>query len=119
MLSILGLIAVFIAAYFVYKSARDTGRNAAGWSLLTVAVGIGMQIVLPVFIFFVIAAVMAISGKPLRHIDDLPFGTTLIVSILGLAASIVGIWLIMRRVSTIPDDESFVSPPAPPTFGGE
>ena len=66
MLSILGLIAVFIAAYFVYTSARDTGRNAVGWSLLTVAVGIGLQIILPMVIIFIIAAVMMISGKPTR-----------------------------------------------------
>ncbi len=119
MLSILGLIAVFIAAYFVYKSARDTGRNAINWSLLTVVVGIGLQIILPGIIFFIIAAVMAISGKPIRDVDDLPFGATIIVSIFGWAASILGIWLILGRVSLIPDKESFDSPPAPPTFGGE
>ena len=119
MLSILGLIAVFIAAYFVYKSARDTHRNAVGWSLLTLVVGIGMQIILPIVIIFIIAAAMMLSGKPLRDVDDLPFGMALIVSILGLAASIVGIWLILRRVSLIPDDETFNSPPAPPTFSGE
>ncbi len=119
MLSILGLIAVFIAAYFIYSSARDTERNAFGWSLLTVAVGIGMQIILPGIIFVVIAAIMAILGKPIRDVDDLPFGTTMIVSILGLAASIVGIWLIMRRVSTIPDEENFAAPPSPPTFDGQ
>ena len=118
MLSILGLIAVFISAYFIYKTAKDTNRNAFGWSLLTVAVGIGLQIILPGLIFFIIAAVMAISGNPISDVDDLPFGTTMIVSILGLAASIVGIWLIMRRVSTIPDEEYFAAPPSPPTFGG-
>lgn len=119
MLSILGLIAVFIAAYFVYTSARDTGRNAVGWSLLTVAVGIGVQIILPMVIVFIIAAIMMISGKPLRDVDELPFGTTIIVSIFGWAASIFGIWLILRRVSLIPDEETFAAPPAPPTFGGE
>lgn len=119
MLSILGLIAVFIAAYFIYKSARDTGRNAVGWSLLTIAIGIGLQIILPGIIIFAIAAVKAISGKPIRDVDDLPFGTTIIVSILGWAASLVGIWLIMRRVSAISDDETFIAPPSPPTFDGK
>jgi hypothetical protein len=119
MISILGLIAVFIAAYFVYKSARDTGRNAVGWSLLTVVAGIGLQIVLPGIIFFIIAALMAISGKPIRDVDDLPFGTTILVSIVGWAASIIGIWLILRHVSLIPDEETFDSSPAPPTFDGK
>lgn len=115
MLSILGLIAVFIAAYFVYKSARDTGRNAVGWSLLTVATGIGLQIILPIIIIFIIAVVMTVMGKPLKDVDDLPFGTAMIVSIIGWAASIAGIWLIIQRVSLIRDDEPLAAPP-PPTF---
>ena len=119
MLSILSLIAVFIAAYFVYKSAKDTNRNAVGWSLLTVAVGIGLQIILPIILVMVIAVIMAVSGKPIRDADDLPFGTAMIATILGWAASIFGIWLIIRRVSLIPDEESFNAPPAPPTFDGK
>jgi hypothetical protein len=50
MLSILGFIAVFIATYFIYKTAKDTGRNAVGWAFLTFAVGSGIQIILPLLI---------------------------------------------------------------------
>ena len=117
MLSILGLIAVFIATYYIYKTAKDTGRNAVGWGLLTFGIGIGLQIVLPALILIIIAIVMSVSGKRLTNIDDLPWGLDLIISVFGFAASFVGIWLIMRRVSTISDDEVFAAPPSPPTFG--
>ena len=119
MLSILGFIAVFIAAYFVYKTAKDTGRNAVGWALLTLAVGFGLQIILPTIIFIIIAIVTRVPGEPLKNIDQLPFSVEIIITLTGLAASFVGIWLIMRRVSTISEEESFVAPPAPPTFDGK
>ena len=119
MLSVLGLIAVFIAAYFVYKTAKETNRNVFGWSLLTVAVGVGSQIILPGIIFFIIAAVMAVLGSPIKNVDDLPFGMTLIIGVFGLAASIAGIWLVMRHVSKIPDETTYNMPPSPPTFDGK
>ena len=116
MLSILGLIAIFIATYYIYKTAKDTGRNAVGWGLLTFGIGFGLQIILPAIILIIIALIMTISGKRLNNVDELPFGINLIISLLGLAGSFVGIWLIMRRVSTIPEDEVFVAPPSPPNF---
>lgn len=115
MLSILGFIAVFIAAYYIYKTAKDTNRNAVGWALLTLAVGFGFQIVFPFFIYMFIAIAMTVSGKRLNNVDELPFATNLIITIIGLAASLIGIWLIMRRVSTIPDEEVFDAPPPPPS----
>ncbi|MCY7375635.1 MAG: hypothetical protein LH472_06645 [Pyrinomonadaceae bacterium] len=116
MLSILGFIAVFIATYYIYKTAEDTGRNAVGWALLTFAVGFGLQIIFPVIILIMITIGMSVSGKRLTNTEQLPWSVDTIISLTGLAASFVGIWLIMRRVSTIPEDESFAAPPAPPTF---
>ena len=119
MLSIIGLITVFIAAYFIYRTAGDTNRNALGWALLTLAVGFGLQIVLPLVIVIVIAATMMIAGKPLKSMDDLPWSTDIIITLVGLAASFVGILLIMRRVSIFWDEETSLAPPAPPTFDGK
>lgn len=119
MLSILGLIAVFIATYYVYKTAKDTRRNAAVWALLTFAVGFGLQIVFPVLVLMVIAVAMTISGKRLNNVDELPWSLDTIIGLSGLVISFVGIWLILRRVSTIPDDEIVDTPPKPPTFGGK
>ncbi len=118
MLSILGFITVFIATYYIYKTAGDTNRNAVGWALLTFAVGFGLQIIFPILIVFFIAAAMAVSGKPLTNIEQLPWSMDIIIVLIGWAVSFVGIWLIMRRVSTIPDEENFAVPPSPPTFDG-
>jgi len=116
MISILGLIAVFIATYYIYKTAKDTNRNAVGWALLTLAIGFGLQIVFPAIILIIIAAGMMASGNLLTNVEQLPWSMETIIALMGLAASFAGIWLIMRRVSTIPEDESFVSPPQPPSF---
>lgn len=113
---ILGFAAVFIAAYFTYKTAKDTSRNAVGWTLLTLAVGFGLQIIFPVLIIFIIAAAMAISGKPLKNVDQLPWSLGTIIDLIGFVSSFVGIGLILRRVSIIPDDEIFAAPPMPPNF---
>ncbi len=121
MLSILGLVAVFIATYYVYKTAKDTGRNAVGWALLTFAVGFGIQIILPIIIGIIIAIVMSASGNSIAEIQKSVENIAMIIGIACLVFSVVGIWLIMRRVSKIPESETFTSPPPPPppTFDGE
>ena len=119
MLSILGLVAVIVATYHVYKTARDTGRNAVGWAVATFAVGFGIQIILPIFIGFAIGVVMAVSGSSEMEIQEFAQGIVIIISIAGLLLSFLGIWLIMRRVSKIPDEETFQAPPSPPTFDGK
>ena len=120
MLSILGLVAVFIATYFVYKAAKDTERNAVGWALLTFAVGFGTQIILPIIIGIVITIIMSASGSSIAEIQNSVQNIARIIGIPCLIFSIVGIWLIMRHVVKIPESETFTSPPPPPpTFGGK
>lgn len=114
MLSILGLVAVIFATYYVYKTAKDTGRNAVGWALLTFAVGFGVQILLPVAIGMIIAVVMSASGNSVAEIQDFVQTIAILIAIVCLALSFVGIWLVMRRVVKIPENNSFVS--QPPTF---
>jgi len=116
MLSILGLIAVFIATYYIYKTAKDTNRNAVGWALLTFTVGFGFQMIFPVIIGLVLTIVLTISGSSMTEIQIPVQTTTIIASVVGLIFSFIGIWLIMRRVSRIPEDEIFVDPPSPPNF---
>ncbi len=119
MLSILGLVAVFIATYYVYKTAKDTERNAVGWAVLTFAVGFGFQMVFPVIIGLILTIALTISGSSLTEIQAPVQTTTIIISIVGLVLSIVGIWLIMRHVLKIPESETFTSPPLPPNFDGK
>ncbi len=119
MLSILGIVAVIIATYQVYKTARDTERNAVGWALLTFAVGFGIQIILPMMIGFAIALVMTASGNSVMEIQESIQGIAIIIGIAGLLLSFLGIWLIMRHVSKIPESSFAAPPPPPPTFEGK
>ncbi|CAN5200168.1 hypothetical protein BH20ACI1_BH20ACI1_21550 [soil metagenome] len=116
MLSILGFIAVFIAAYFVYKTAKDTGRGAVGWSLLTVAVGVGLQIVLPVLIGIFVGVFMMAYGNSVTDIQENLQSASIIIAIGCLVLSFIGIALIIRHVAKIPEEELFVPPPLPPDF---
>lgn len=119
MLSILAVVAVIFATYQVYKTARDTERNAVGWALLTFAVGFGVQIILPMIIGIAIALVMTASGSSAMEIQEFIQGIALIIGIAGLLLSFLGIWLIMRHVSKIPESSFAAPPPPPPTFDGQ
>lgn len=116
MLTILGLIAVVAMTVQVYKTARDTNRNAVVWALMTLAVGLGFQLVVPLLIGIVIGVVMMASGSSQAEIQTAILPAAAIVGIVCLVLSFAGMWLIARQVSKIPED---AAPPAPPTFGGK
>lgn len=116
MLSILGLVAVIFASYYIYKTAKDTERNAIGWGLLTFVVGFGIQFILPIGIGIVIASVMSASGNSMAEIQDFIQKIAVLIAIACLILSFFGMWLVMRQVVKIPENNSFVSPPPPPPF---
>jgi uncharacterized membrane protein len=123
-LIILGLVAVIVATYLVYKTARDNERNGVGWAFLTVGVGLGAQWVLPIIATMILAVYYAMSPPTSQN----PYGArqqmeelesfAFIFSILGLVISFIGLWLIMRFVSRIPEERpgSSAPPPPPPNF---
>lgn len=125
-LSILGLVAVIVATYHVYKTARDNERNGVLWAFLTVVVGLGAQWVLPIIATMVLAISYAMSpptsrnpyaaNQQMEELESFAF----IFGIAGLVVSFIGLWLIMRFVSRIPEEGpgSSAPPPPPPTFGG-
>lgn len=117
MLSILGLAAIIFATYYVYKTAKDTGRSAVGWALLTFAIGFGVQFILPVLIGAVIVVVMSASGNSMPQIQDFVQKIAVLIAIACLLLSFLGIFLIVRQVVKIPEDKSFITPPPPPSFG--
>jgi len=119
MLSILGFVAVIFAAYYVYKTAKDTKHNAIGWALLTFVIGFSIQFILPVVIGMIIAVVMSASGNSMAEVQDFVQKIAILIAVACLVLSFFGIWLVMRHVIKVPEDNSFVSPPPPPTFGGK
>ena len=119
MLGILALIAVFISAYYAYKTANGTGRSGPLWALATLGVGLGCQIVLPVLVGLILGIVYVVTGTPVSDLQQKIAGITMIISFVALFLSFVGIWLVLRHISKIPEDRPGTPiPPPPPTFGG-
>jgi hypothetical protein len=112
------LVAIVVFAIQVYKTATSTGRNAPIWTVVTVFVGFTIQFVLPFFVGLGIGIYYAVTGKPM----DLMFGLLTLVDVLGLVLSVVGMSLVMKHVSKVPDDDTSSlgpAPPSPPRFTGE
>ncbi len=120
MIPLLCLIAVIVATYLVAKTAKDTGRNAVLWGLMTLGVGLGFQLVIPMLIGIILGVVLILTGTPVDQIEGaLSSGELSIIGILCLFLSFIGIWLIMKQVSKIPEDGKPIlvsPPPPPPTF---
>jgi uncharacterized membrane protein AbrB (regulator of aidB expression) len=112
MLDIIGFVFIIVVTIFAYKTAKDYERNAIGWALITFAVGIGIQIILPAFILVIIAIAATVGGSSTQKVqDDIPFVT---ISIICIVLSIVAGFLILRHLAKIPEEKSFNTPPEPP-----
>jgi hypothetical protein len=116
MLSILGIVGVIVATVQVFKTARDTGRNAAVWAVVTLVAGLGIQIVLPIFIGLVFAVVWLAAGATELEAQRAIQGPATIIGIACLFLSFLALWLIMRIVSRVPEGQSFNAPPGPPSI---
>lgn len=115
MLSILGIVVIIVATYQVYKAARDTGRNAVVWALITFAAGFGIQIVVPIIAVMILAVALMASGTSEAGLQEAASTPATIIGLVCLFLSFFAVWLILRQVSKIPEEKSFVAPPTPPT----
>jgi hypothetical protein len=114
---LLGLIAIVILTIFVYRTAKDTGRNAVGWAMLVVVVGFGLQIVAPIVIATILVIYLAATTAAYETEIQNWNGVLSVVGIFCLVLSFVGMWLVLKTVSKIPDEASDrAAPPPPPMF---
>lgn len=114
MLGILGLIFIVIAAVFIYRFAKQNGRNAIVWALVALVVGFGVQIVIPIIIGIAIAVIMLSSGSTKRELEQVSMSYAYIINISFMILSVLALALIMRQVAKIPEEKSFAAPPSPP-----
>ncbi|HSK70183.1 MAG TPA: hypothetical protein VK892_00705 [Pyrinomonadaceae bacterium] len=114
MLSILGFIIIIVAAIHVYRTAKQYDRNAIGWTLITIGVGFGIQLILPLFLGIIIGIVMIASGSSIEEMQGSLNVPAFIIGLICLALSIAAVLLILRYVSKIPDEPPFTPPPSPP-----
>jgi uncharacterized BrkB/YihY/UPF0761 family membrane protein len=122
MIGILAFVAIFVATYYAYKNARDYGRNAVMWALIVFGVGFGLQIIAPLIAGIIIAAVFIFQGTPIEQIEEATYGYAVIINIVFIVLSVVGMFLILKYLGTVPDEEVSVAtevPPPPPDFDKE
>ncbi len=104
---------ILIATFFVFKTSQEYGRNALGWSALTIVSGFIMLVVSP----FVIAICLALILEILRLIGlNIPLALVNYTSFFGgMIVTFGTVFLIMRYVSKMPKETlTPVSPPPPP-----
>lgn len=116
MLGILAMIAVFIITYYVYKSAKDYGRNAVGWAAFTFCLGFGIQIVIPLFLGIFIAIYLTMKGQTPDEIQDYVGSMSFLLGIIPMILSLVAIGFVLKYVGTMPREREIIPPPKPPTF---
>ena len=117
MIGIVALIAIVVFTIQVYKTANGTGRNGALWALLTAAVGVAFQLVIPFIAGIVLAISYLTMGSTPETIESDITGPATIIGILGIFISVVGMVLISKHVSKVPDDPPMTAaPPPPPQF---
>jgi hypothetical protein len=115
MLSILGIVAIVVMTIQVYKTAKNNERNAGLWAVMTALVGIGLQFVLPIIVGIVIAIVYVAQGtRDPAAIQQQLYGPALVIGIVSLVLSIIGMVIIFKFVSRVPDAPPVSVPPPPP-----
>ncbi len=118
MLFIGGIIAIVVFTIQVFKTAQGTGRNAPLWAVLTAAIGIGFQFVIPIFLGIVLAVYYLATGSPTESLERDIQGPATIIGVVSIILSIVGMVLVSKHVSKVIDVPvgSVDAPPPPPTF---
>jgi hypothetical protein len=117
MLSIFGLVVIIVATYFVYKTAKEYGRNALLWAVATVSLGIGLQWILPMVMGVVMVFIWAAQGiTDPAELQERLLGPAFVITIVGLFVSFIAMWVMLKLVSRLPEQSEAVVPPPPPEF---
>ncbi len=107
------MILAILAIWFGYKKARDTGRNAVLWAVISGAAFIGAQLMAGLGIGVFIALGIELWGWSETVYDDYQF----VITIASLVAGIVTILIIFKYLDRVASDPAAVEkPPPPPTF---
>jgi hypothetical protein len=100
----MGLAAVLVAVYFVYKTAKENCRSHFLWSALAIAVGLGTQIVFPLLIVLALVICYRITGTPPSKIHDVLDTPAEVITIICIPLSVISVLGILRFVARIPPD---------------
>ena len=116
-LQLLAFAVLVVISYFVFKTARDYGRNPALWTMLTVGVGIFFQFILPILVGIALAIIWMAGGTTAESLQTELETPLILIGFVSLGLSFVAMFLILKYVSRIPDESPNVdTPPPPPEF---
>lgn len=106
----LGIVVPIIISIYVYRQAKETGRNAPLWAIVNFAVIFGVQI----FIGLALGLILMFgAGWSEEAIDNLSLPIGLLAFVVSLVCSY---FFVVRTVTRIPDNEFNAPPPPPPQF---
>ena len=109
------MILFILAAFMAYKKAKSTGRSGVLWALITAGVYIGTQLLFALGIGLFLGIGVELFGWSETVYDD----WNLLITAVCIIAAFGGVWLVFRYLDKLPAEETFVSPPPPPTFDGK
>ncbi|MEZ5429123.1 MAG: hypothetical protein R2747_22950 [Pyrinomonadaceae bacterium] len=116
LLGILGLAIIIVGSVHAYRTAKENGRNAAGWTLAVIGIGIGLQFIIPFIIGFIIAIVMFSRGSSVEEIQESAALPAVIINVVCLILSVPAILLVLNFLARVPEETPFAPPPSPPEF---
>lgn len=111
-LIVLTIAFVVIVAIFTFKTAKENGYSAFGWTALSVVLFFGIPFVAAFSIGIVLVVVRGEAGA--REFFD---SAGLLSDILIMAPGVAASMLILKHVSNLRDDEIGEGPPPPGKLG--
>jgi len=95
----LPIIFAIVSSIFVFRTARDNGFNAVGWTIASIAGFILIQFAIALFIGILMGIGIAVLDWSPSIVDDY----SLLIGIVALIPSVIYVLLIMKYVNRVPD----------------
>ena len=106
------MILAILAFIWGYRKGRDSGRNAALWSVICGSTFLGIQVIFSLGIGMFIGLGIAMWGWSEKLLDQY----SILISIAAIVPAGLALWLIFRYLDRIPDEPMVTAPPPPPSF---
>jgi hypothetical protein len=114
-LTIIGIVLVVVSTILIYRAAKQNGHNAVKWTVISAVAGTALELVIPIIAGVIIASMWVAQGKTLNKIQEDILVPGLIIGIACLVLNVAVVALIMKKVSTVVDDQASVAAPPAPT----
>ena len=96
---ILIILFAVVAPVFVYLTAKKNNHQPAKCALIMLAIGIGLQFILPVIVGIILAVALVGMGNSPNSVQPTIQSYSLIIGISCSILNAIGVFLVLRRVS--------------------